>query len=230
MKIGRNIAITAVCIILGIMVAWQYKSINYNQNAMSYQNQRAEGLMEELIRLQKNNADLKTQLQKLQDDVRLYESAKAGSDEASKKLLEELDIARTFAGFSDVKGKGVTVTVENDLYNVLDSDILALINELRAAGAQAISVNDERIVAVTEIRDAPPYTMINKAPMTAPFTIRAIGNPDQLENSLNMINGVIESLQDFLKISVKKSEDIFIPKVREDGSVIKVDLLNPVSN
>ncbi|HOJ09004.1 MAG TPA: DUF881 domain-containing protein [Clostridiales bacterium] len=229
MKIARNIAITVVCIILGVMVAWQYKSINYNQNAMSYQNKRAEGLMEEVIRLQKNNADLRTQLQKLQNDVRLYESAKAGSDEASKTLLEQLKTARIFAGFYDVKGKGIIITVESNIYTVLEDDILALVNELRAAGAQAISVNDERITAMTEIRDAPPYTMINKVPVTAPFTIKAIGDPEQLENSLKMISGVVENLQEFLKITIKKSDDISIPKVREDGSVIKIDLLNPVS-
>ena len=228
MKIGRNIAITAICVILGIMVAWQYKSINYNQDAMKYQNQRAEALMEELIRLQKSNAELRTQLQKSQDEVRLYESAKAGSDETSKKLLEDLMEARVFAGLTDVKGKGVIITLESDLYFPADTDILTVINELRAAGAQAISINDERIVAVTEIRDAPPYTMINKVPVTEPFIIKAIGNPDQMKNSLNMLNGVVESLQVWYKISTKESDDIFIPKVRQDGSVIKVDLLEPV--
>lgn len=228
-KIKRNIAITAICVILGLMVAWQYKSINYNENIASYQNQRAEGLMEELIRLQRNNGELRTQLQKLQDDVRLYETAKAGSDDTSKKLLEELKIARVFAGLTDVKGKGILITVESDSYNsVYDSDILTLVNELRASGAQAISVNDERIVSVTEIREAQPYIMINKTPTTAPFIIKAIGNPDQLDNSLNMINGVVESLKVYLDISIKKSDDIVIPKVRDDGSVIKVDLLKPI--
>ena len=104
MKSGRTVAITIVCLILGIMVAWQYKSVNYNQNVMSYENKRAEELMEELIRLQKSNADLRAQLTKLQEDVRLYESAKAGSDETYRNLLNELAEARTFAGLTDVKG------------------------------------------------------------------------------------------------------------------------------
>lgn len=229
MKIGRTIAITIVCIILGIMVAWQYKSINYNQNVATYENQRAEELMGELIRLQKSNADLRTQLQKLQEDVKLYESAKAGSDEASKKLLDELQVARTFAGLTDVKGKGVIVTVESEIYSTIyDSDILAIVNELRAAGAQAISVNEERIVATTEIRDAPPYKMINKVPVTQPFVIKAIGNPEQLENSLNMTDGVVESLQVYMDIKIEKSDEVYIPKVRDDGSVLKIDLLEPV--
>ncbi|NMB97033.1 MAG: DUF881 domain-containing protein [Clostridiaceae bacterium] len=229
MKLGRTIAITIVCVILGVMVAWQYKSINYNQNVMIYENRRAEELMEELIRLQKSNADLRAQLSKLQEDVRLYESAKAGSDETAKNLLKELETARTFAGFTDVKGKGVIVTMKGDgLSTVYDEDILDVINELRAAGAQAISINDERIVATTEIRKVDPYIMINKVPMTEPFVIKAIGDPDQLHNSLHMIRGVIEKLEGYsISVKVEKSDEIFIPAVRDDGSVIKIDLLEP---
>lgn len=230
MKLGRTIAITIVCIILGVMVAWQYKSINYNENVMSYENKRAEELMEELIRLQKSNADLRTQLSKLQEDVRLYESAKAGSDETARNLLDELEEARTFAGLTDVKGKGVIVTMKGDgLSTVYDEDILDVINELRAAGAQAISINDERVVATTEVRKADPYIMINKVPMTEPFVIKAIGDPDQLNNSLHMIQGVVEKLEGYsINVKVEKSDDIFIPRVRDDGSVIKTDLLETV--
>jgi len=230
-KLGRTVAITIVCIILGVMVAWQYKSVNYNQNVMSYENKRAEELMEELIRLQKSNADLRAQLSKLQEDVRLYESAKAGSDETARNLLKELEEARTFAGLTDVKGKGVIVTLKGEgLSTVYDEDILDVINELRAAGAQAISVNDERVVATTEVRKADPYIMVNKVPMTEPFVIKAIGDPDQLHNSLLMIRGVVEKLQGYsIDVKVEKSEEIFIPKVRDDGSVIKIDLLEPVN-
>ncbi|HHV97774.1 MAG TPA: DUF881 domain-containing protein [Clostridiaceae bacterium] len=231
MKSGRTVAITIVCLILGIMVAWQYKSVNYNQNVMSYENKRAEELMEELIRLQKSNADLRAQLTKLQEDVRLYESAKAGSDETYRNLLNELAEARTFAGLTDVKGKGVIITLKGEgLSTVYDEDILDVINELRAAGAQAISVNDERVVATTEVRKADPYIMVNKIPMTEPFVIKAIGDPDQLYNSLHMIRGVVEKLQGYsIDVKVEKSDEIFIPKVRDDGSVIKIDLLEPVN-
>ncbi|HHY23291.1 MAG TPA: hypothetical protein GX527_03515, partial [Clostridiaceae bacterium] len=85
LNVGRNIAITVICLILGIMVAWQYKSINYNESISSFENMREETLKEELIKLQKSNADLRNKLQKLQEDVRLYETAQAGSDESYKK-------------------------------------------------------------------------------------------------------------------------------------------------
>ncbi|NSW91805.1 MAG: DUF881 domain-containing protein [Firmicutes bacterium] len=228
-NIGRNFAITIICLILGMMVAWQYKSINYNESIASYENRRIETLKEDLIKLQKSNTELRTKLQKLQEEVRLYETAQAGSDEAYKNLLKELDAVRIFAGMTDVKGKGVIITLEDSFFTVIDSDILLVVNELRAAGAQAISVNDERIVAMTEIRDALPYIMVNGTQITSPITIKAIGNPEQLEHSLKMINGVIEKLQEYLKVTIKKSDEVFIPKIRDDGSVIKTNLLTPVT-
>lgn len=229
MKISRNIAITLVCIILGIMLAWQYKSINYNQTVTNFQNKRAEELMGDLIQLQKNNMELKTRLQELIEENRAYENARAGDDKITNNLKKQLEDARVFAGLTDVKGRGVIVTLDkNEFVNVEDIDILNVINELRAAGAQAISVNEERVVATSEVRQAGRYIMVNGTRMEAPFVIKAISDPDKLERSLKIIGGVIENLENYqLKVSVKKSNDILIPKVRDDGTVIKTDLLTP---
>ena len=228
MKISRNIATTIVCIILGIMVAWQYKSINYNQVMASSQNKRSEQLMRELIELQKINMNYKARLDELIEENRKYEDARAGSDEIAKQLKEELEKARIFAGLTDVKGRGVIITLDkNEYVNVEDTDILSVINELRAAGAQAISVNEERVVATTEVREASGYIMINGVKMEAPFVIKAISDPDKLERALKMIGGVVENLENYIKVDVKKSDNIIIPKVRDDGTVIKTDLLSP---
>lgn len=234
MRMGRNIALTLVCIILGVMLAWQYKSINYNQNVASFQNKRAEELKDELIRLQNTNNELRTRLQELKEENLAYEQDRAGKNEAGKILQDALEKARIFAGLVDVKGKGVIITLDNNEFaTVHEEDIFDVINELRAAGAQAISVmssgNDERIVAMTEIREAGKYIMINGVQMEAPFVIKAISDPDKLERSLTLIDGVIDRLKEWqLKVSIKKSDEIIIPKVRDDGSVIKTDLLSPV--
>jgi uncharacterized protein YlxW (UPF0749 family) len=230
MKISRNIALTLVCIILGVMVAWQYKSINYNQNAASIQNRRAEELKDELIKLQKQNSDLRTRLQELIDENMAYEKARAGDDEATRLLLDALEEARVFAGLVDVKGKGLIITLDNNEFaTVHEEDIFMVVNELRASGAQAIAVNDERIVAMSEIREAGKYIMINGVQMEAPFVIKAISDPDKLERSLTIIDGVLDKLREWaLKVNIKKSDEIVIPRVRDDGSIIKIDMLTPV--
>jgi uncharacterized protein YlxW (UPF0749 family) len=230
MKISRNIAITLVCIILGIMIAWQYKSINYNQSVLSFQNKRTEELKDELIKLQNNNSELRTRLQQLIEENRAYENARAGDDEVTNNLKKQLGEARIFAGLTDVKGRGVVVTLDkNEFIGVEDVDILNVVNELRAAGAQAISINEERVVALTEVRQVGRYVVVNGVKLEAPFIIKAISDPDKLERALTMIGGVIESLENYqLNVSIKKSDDIVIPKVRDDGTVIKTDLLMPV--
>ncbi len=230
MRLGRNIAITLICIVLGTMIAWQYKSINYNQGVSAFQNKRAEELIDDLIVLQNQNNDLRKRNEELQKEVSQYENAKAGDSQATQNLLNELETARIFGGLIDVKGKGVIITIDNgEEFDVLDMDILGVLNELRASDVQAISVNKERIVAMSEIRSAPPYIMINGRQMIAPFVIEAIGDPERIQHSLKIINGIIEKLEELnLKVSIKQSDNIQIPKVRDDGTVIKIDYLNPV--
>ena len=232
MKIARNIALTIVCVLLGIMLALQYKSVNHNEALASYENKRMDELKTELIKLQEQKSTLQERLEELEKENQTYERVKAGDSAAAKQIQDNLNKARIFAGLVDVKGKGIIVTLDNNGYIlVADYDILNVVNELRAAGAQAISVNDERIVAMTEIREAGEYIMVNGKRFTAPFTIKAIADPDSIERSLVMIGGVVEGLkEDMLEVSVKKSDEIVIKKFINDGTTIKTDLLTPVEN
>lgn len=231
MKLTRNIAITLVCIILGVMLAWQFKSINYNQSVSSLQNKRVDELKDDLIKLQKQKNDLQERLKTLEKENQTYEKVKAGDSDAARQIQENLEKARIFAGLTDVKGKGVIVTIENNGYlYVEDSDIMNVINELRASGAQAISVNNERIIAMSEVREAGQYIMINGKQMVSPFVIKAISDPDKLERSLRLIGGVLEGLEDVqLKVDVKQSDNIEIPRFVDDGTTIKTNLLTPVN-
>jgi uncharacterized protein YlxW (UPF0749 family) len=229
MKIGRTLAITLICLILGVMVAWQYKSINFNQQQALSQNKRADELKDDLIVLQKQNNDMRNRLDELINLNEELQDSRVGSDEAANSLKKSLEQAKVFAGLTEVKGKGVIVTLDNnDLIYVLEEDILDIINEMRAAGAQAISVNDERVVATTEIREAGNFIMINGVKMQAPFSIKAISDPNDLDRALRIPNGVIENLVETLtlKVNVIKSENIVIPKVREE--VLKTNMLTPV--
>jgi len=230
MKISRIFAITIICIILGIMIAWQYKSTNYNQSLISFENKRTEELKNDLILLQKRNNELSETLKKLSEDYKLLENSMTNDSDLANYYKTKLEKAKIFAGFVDVKGKGVIVTIDNSEYaRVHEDDVLDVVNELRAAGAQAISVNDERIVAMSEIRQAGKYIMINSRQMSAPFEIKAISEPGELERALMLINGVVERLKNWqLKITVDGMEEIIISAIREDSLVIKTDLLIPI--
>lgn len=230
MKIARNVAMMFVCIILGIMLSLQYKSINYNQSIASFENKRLDELKDELITLQNQKNSLQERLQELEQENQTYAKVKAGDSEAAQQIQNNLQKARIFAGLETVKGRGIIINLDNNgLVLVKDYDILNLVNELRASGAQAISVNDERIVAMTEIREAGQYIVINGKQMSAPFVIKAIADPDELDRSLSLMGGVVEGLmEDMLNVSIKKADEVVINKFIDDGTTIKTDLLKPV--
>ncbi len=230
MKIARNVALTVVCIILGVMLALQYKSVNYNQSLASFENKRLDELKTELITLQNQKNTLQERLKELEEENQTYAKVKAGDSDAAQQIQNSLKKARIFAGLETVKGAGIIVTLDNYAnIHVMDYDILNIVNELRASGAQAISVNDERIVAMTEIREAGQYVMINGRQHKAPFTIKAIADPDDLEHSLTLIGGVVEILEeDLLRVTIKKADEIVINKFVDDGTAIKTDLLTTV--
>lgn len=230
MKIARNIAMMLVCLLLGVMLALQYKSVNYNQSLASFENMRLEELKNELITLQNQKSSLQERLMELEEENQTYAKVKAGDSEAAQQIQNNLRKARIFAGLETVKGAGIIVTLDNYAsIDVKDYDILNIVNELRATGAQAISVNDERIVAMTEIREAGQYIMINGKQFKAPFTIKAIADPDDLDRSLTLIGGVVEGLEeDLLSVSIKKSDEIIINQFVDDGTSIKTDLLTVV--
>ncbi|MGE5614879.1 MAG: DUF881 domain-containing protein [Bacillota bacterium] len=231
MKFARNLAMTVLCILLGIMLALQYNSINYYQSIAAYENMRLEELKTELITLQNQKNALQERLEELERENKIYAEVKAGDNEITQQIQNNLKKARIFAGLETVKGKGVIITLDNhsSFVRVRDYDILDVVNELRASGAQAISVNDERIVAMSEIREAGNYIMINGKQFKAPFTIKAIADPDDLERSLTLIGGVLENLEsEMLKVSIKKSDEVVINKFVDDGTTIKTDLLTVV--
>ena len=99
-----------------------------------------------------------------------------------------------------------------NLYIIHDDDLLKVINELRAAGAEAISVNGQRLMATSEIRCAGPTLSVNNVRSAPPYEIRAIGDSATLESALRMRGGVMETLQVWgIQLEVKAAQDIVVP-------------------
>ena len=73
--------------------------------------------------------------------------------------------------------------------------MLKVINELKAAGAEALSVNEQRLIATSEIRCAGPTVSVNNQRSSPPYVIKAIGDPKTLDAALKMRGGVVETLK-----------------------------------
>ncbi len=137
-----------------------------------------------------------------------------------KSLVQQLDQAREEAGLTPVKGQGVEVVMTeppagpggNGIFSIHDTDVLMILNELRAAGAYALSINGQRVVATTEVRQAGSIFSINDSPAAPPFTILALGTPTTLRQALLLRGGVVDTLEAVgIGIKVQTSSHLEVP-------------------
>ena len=90
---------------------------------------------------------------------------------------------------------------------------MLVINELKAAGAEAVSVNGQRITSNTEIRCVGPVIQINGIRLTAPFKISAIGSPSTLANSLKLRGGIVDTISSAnIDVNIEMLTQIVVPK------------------
>lgn len=202
-------AIALVCIVLGFMLAVQFRTTQDIKSTVPFQ--RIEDISQRLAQTEKERDALLEEVQSLR---------KSSNKEVLSKEIENVKMG---AGVTPLKGPGVVVTIDDskrqsktgenpNLYLIHDDDILKVINELWAASAEAISINEQRLIASSEIRCAGPTLSVNNTRYSPPYEITAIGDPKNLENALKMRGGVVETLQFWgIQVSIKKLDEVNIP-------------------
>lgn len=166
--------------------------------------------------LSEESQRLALQAQEAQDRARQLEEQLAALQQQNGQLSERLTEAQTMAGLTALTGPGISLTVRNRAdgdpdIRVQDEDLLLIINELNAAGAEAIEINGQRVVAITEIRNAGSYISINTQATSVPYVIRAIGDPGTLETAMELYGGVVDNLMDFFEVGLKQEGSITVP-------------------
>lgn len=227
MKIkSSHIAITVVCFVIGFAITLQIKSVWRINSLDSTKALRTEDLISALMQERQKNDSLTTELNSYKNDLEQFKTQASESSGYSKLLSEQLQKAELAAGITDMQGPGIVVKMtdsklRNDPTNptsanaevIHDSDLLMLINELRASEAEAISLNGQRVIATSEIRCAGPSVSINNVRCYAPFEISAIGDFDKINSSLNMPEGFADTMKFFnIQFEIKK-----VDKVRING-------------
>lgn len=214
---GALISIAAVCLVLGIMMSIQFKSTQgvgptMVPSRLTELTEKLDKVTEERDALADEVLDLREKLK----NVREFDTAMAD-------LQDELQNASMAAGMLEVEGPGIIIKLDDspralktgDNPNeaiVHDLDLLIVVNDLKASGAEAISVNGERIISMSEIRCAGTLILVNWIKLAPPFEIKAIGDPEMLESGITMKGGHLLLLKnlDYI-VSVQKMEKINIP-------------------
>ena len=228
----RNIAFTAVCIILGILIALQMKNVNLN--SISEENLAA--LQTKLIEYIDKNAELSARNAELYEYVRILENDKASGNAQVESIIREKERAALFAGLREVRNYGIVIRVScGEGVEVRDSVLRQFVNELRNLGAQAIAINDERLVATSEIRNSGSQIIINGNGYSRiePFEIKAITDPqnetsilDYLESIRTAILADSQIQNDQYTIEFLPMTELTIPALSEDSIAFRIDLLS----
>ena len=168
-------------------------------------------------------------LQKAEEVLEIKREEATNNSNTSSNTQKQLKTLNALIGVIDVKGNGIVMTVADNNnvtsqtvgiydnisnYLIHDRDLIMLVNELKNAGAEAISINDERIINTTSIACDGNVVLINGNKISSPFEIKAIGSQEALLGALQRPGGYLEQqLEGYgLVTKVEKQENITIYK------------------
>lgn len=195
MKGRGTITITmgCICFVLTAVMFMQFKTVKQT-DITSIESMREAELRTEVSNWKNKYTEIEQKLEETKSKLDEYKGIYENSQESTEVLEKELREANILLGLTDVEGEGIVVTLsDNDEKNIEAYDILQLINELRLAGAEAISVNDVRIVNMSDVVDInvsedSSFIVINGKRLSSPYTVKAIGNQSYLESGLTKKN------------------------------------------
>ena len=190
---GWHIYLTVTFVLLGILISTQIQTQHRLMSDLSMQSTSDLSIM--LKNLTDKRWQLSEAIDEAEDNLITYQNDYQNDAELIDRINNELSRLQLINGTAKVHGSGIQITVSG---NMLASDLIVILNELWAAGAEAVAVNDYRITATTGINyvDAQnkTYLTCDGAIIQDPIKIRAIGNSKILEKSLTMPGGIADNL------------------------------------
>lgn len=225
-KKSISLILGIMCMVLSYAIIVQIKTVNGTGTTIST-NAKENELRDAVLKAKEKYDNLYAELEEKEKQL---EKERTNSTQNNTKLTElenTIKDENKILGLSEVTGYGIIITLNDNqkislnnwfadpnLLIVHDIDLINIVNELKNAGAEAISINEQRIVTTSAIECDGNVIKINGEKIGAPFEIKAIGFPETLIN-INRFGGYAQLLADrLLDITVNKvdKEKITIPK------------------
>ncbi|WP_329129274.1 DUF881 domain-containing protein [Streptomyces sp. NBC_01476] len=213
-RLSRAQLIVALLLfVLGLGLAIQVRSTSDNGGALRGARQ------EDLVRIL---TELDNRSQRLEDEKRGLDSQRSqletSSDQAAEALKQTQQKARelgVLAGTVPAQGPGITLTVTDPRGGVEADSLLDAVQELRAAGAEAIQIDNVRVVADTYFTEGTDGVQVDGHQVAQPYEFKVIGNPQDLEPALNIPGGVVQTLEkEQATADVVRSQKIVVDALR----------------
>lgn len=212
-----------MCFFLTVGICIQIKTVK-NTSLKVSQNYEENNLRAEVLKYKEKYDNLLKETEKVDEELQQKIEKATQNNSELEDAKNQINEANKIIGLTEVTGPGIIITVadsDKDATSVLnsnellihDKDILKIVNELKNAGAEAISINEQRIILTTPIICGGNIININGERIGSPFEIKAIGSPEALAN-LSRPGGYLSRLEEAgIKVSTpKKSNSITIPK------------------
>lgn len=212
-KIVMAITIGISAFVLMAVAFMQFKVVQQT-DITSIETMTESELRSELIAWREKYSELQLKHQDVLIKIEEYKE-EYKSDEETERLLEnELKDLQMLLGETDVQGSGIIVTISEEKIEedrITYEDLLYIVNELKIAGAEAISINNHRIINRTDIVEINSYIRVNGKNVLAPYTIKAIGNQTYLESVLLGVGGYADELRKWgFEIEIERSDKVQI--------------------
>lgn len=186
---GRSLALILVGVCLGLLLQVRVYAPADPTVESTFEQVRVRTAIQQL---EKEQLDLKEAIGHLRTQLERYQQLAASETETLRELRDELTIQRMRVGLVALRGPGVVVSLDDsdatalppdadiNPYIVHEYDLRDVVNLLWLAGAEAVAVNDERIVTSTSIYCVGSTIMVNDTRLSPPYLVRAIGDPAAL--------------------------------------------------
>lgn len=199
--------------VLGLGLAIQVRSTSDNS---ALRGARQEDLVRILDELDNRTQRLEDEKRRLETQRTELENSSDQADEARKQTLQKEQQLGVLAGTVAAEGPGIKITMEDPRGAVEADMMLDAVQELRAAGAEAIQINGVRVVAHTFFTDAPGGGVrVDGKKVAPPYHFKVIGKPQDLEPALNIPGGVVQSLEkEQVTVVVDRADKIVVDALR----------------
>ena len=219
-KITMTITMVIACFALALVMSMQFK-IASETDITSIENMREAELRTELANWKSKYEEVEKKYEETSSKIDEYKQNKESNEDTEKLVDDELQQVNMQLGKVDVQGEGIEVTLREtdneEISRITADDLILIVNALKVSGAEAISINDERIINMSFIK-------INGQRIVAPYIIKAIGNQSYLESSLISNGGPVDEMKKIGQdVSITKSNKVIVPKYNKE---IKIKYMN----
>lgn len=228
-----NLFVFIASIIIGLLISLTF-NFNYSSNRIILDSKQYEDAYNEKNKLMNDISNLMDQYNVLYSKAQKYKNEIQDTSGVLDGIEEELYQSKLVLGTTAVEGEGIEIILKDQNFKstdnltqqemkaglVHDFDLINVVNDLRNAGAEAISINGQRVIQSTEILCGGPYVYINDVKVLGPFHISAIGNKSVLKEYMMMDQNYLKMMiQRKINVNVSESNKVQIPAY--DGKIKK---------